>query len=99
MQNKLLQLAKEPLLHFLFIGAAIYALYGIFAPPEDAGQQRTITLTAGEIEWLDASWQKLWNRPPTEGELAGAMREYLREMILYREALAMGLDKDDIVIR
>jgi hypothetical protein len=62
-------------------------------------QERVITITAGEIGWLTDSWQKRWNRPPTPEEREGLIKQYLREMILYREAVAMGLDRDDTVIR
>ena len=90
---------KEPLLHFLLIGAAIYASYGLFAPSEEAGDERIVTITAGDIESLASNWQRVWNRPPTARELDGLVRQYVREIVLYREALAMGLDKDDGVIR
>jgi hypothetical protein len=90
---------REPLLHFLAIGAAIFVLYGFIGRQDVEEQERTITITAGEIGWLTDSWKKRWNRPPTEKERAGIIDQYLREMILYREAVAMGLDKDDTVIR
>ena len=99
MQDKLLLLAKEPLLHFLLIGAAIYALYGMYAPQEEAAEQRIITVSSGEIQWMANSWQKRWTRPPTRAELEGMIRQYIRETVLYREALAMGLDEDDTIIR
>jgi hypothetical protein len=62
-------------------------------------QERAITITAGEIGWLTDTWKKRWSRPPTDKERAGLIQQYLQEMILYREAVAMGLDKDDTVIR
>ncbi len=74
-------------------------VYGIYAPPERGERERTLTITAGEIEWLAKSWEKRWNRPPTSQELAGLVRDYTRELVLYREALAMGLDKEDTVVR
>jgi hypothetical protein len=94
------RLLREPLLHFLALGAAIYAVYGLLGPDladEDAGNR--ITVTAGQIEWLTGSWEKRWNRPPTPQERDGLIREYVRETVLYREALAMGLDRDDTIVR
>jgi peptidyl-prolyl cis-trans isomerase C len=44
-------------------------------------------------------WQKKWNRPPSDVEMVGLVRDHLRETVLYREAVAMGLDKDDVIIR
>jgi peptidyl-prolyl cis-trans isomerase C len=94
-----LKFLREPLLHFLFIGAAIYLLYGAFAEtlPEDT--DKTIVVSAAEIEWMKTSWQKRWNRPPTTGEFEGLIQQYIRETVLYREALTMGLNKHDQVIR
>ena len=90
---------REPLVHFLVIGAAIFVLFGLLGQRDVEEKERAITITSGEINWLTDAWQKRWNRPPTAEERDGLIQQYLREMILYREALAMGLDKDDTVIR
>ena len=90
---------REPLVHFLLIGAALFVIYAYWGQPDAEEQGKSITITAGEIEWLSDSWQKRWNRPPTQQEREGIINQYLKEMILYREALAMGLDRDDTVIR
>ena len=94
-----MKLLREPLLHFLFIGAAIYLLYGAFAEPVPEEVDKTIVVSAGEIEWMKTSWQKRWNRPPTPEEFDGLIQQYIRETVLYREALTMGLNKHDQVIR
>lgn len=95
-----MKLLREPLFHFLIIGAAIYLLYGLFAEPAlETTDDKTIVVSAGEIEWMRQSWQKRWNRPPTEQELDGLIQQYIRETILYREALTMGLNQHDPVIR
>ena len=94
-----MKLLKEPLLHFLLIGAAIYLAYGLFAEPVPQADGKTITVTAGEVEWMQLSWQKRWNRPPTAEELNGLIQQYIHETVLYREALTMGLNKHDQVIR
>ena len=99
MFNTVIRLIKEPLLHFLVIGAALFILYGFMGQQEAEEQERAITITTGEINWLTDTWKKRWNRPPTPEERAGIIDQYLREMILYREAVAMGLDRDDTVIR
>jgi len=93
------KLLREPLVHFLCIGAAIYLLYGVFAEPALEETDKTIVVSAGEIEWMQTSWQKRWNRPPTPEELDGLIQQYIRETVLYREALTMGLNKHDAVIR
>lgn len=98
MIEKLKQLAREPLVHFLLIGAGIYGLYGFLAGGNDTDDDRVVTVSAGDIQSLADQWTRLWNRPPTEEELAGVIRDQVRVQILYREALNMGLDSGDVVI-
>jgi peptidyl-prolyl cis-trans isomerase C len=93
------KLLREPLLHFMFIGVAIYLLYSVFADPLPEGNDKTIVVSAGEIEWMQTSWQKRWNRPPTAEEFDGLIQQYIKETVLYREALTMGLNQHDQVIR
>lgn len=91
-------LSREPLIHFLFIGAVLFLLFELFNDP--AGQQSNrVVVTNGQIEYLKASYARSRQRPPTEQELQGLVEGYLREEIFYREALALGLDKNDTVIR
>jgi peptidyl-prolyl cis-trans isomerase C len=97
-----IRIFKEPLLHFAVVGAAIYLLFGAYGQ-QDAGDaivnENSIVVTEGEINWLAEMWQKKWNRPPSDAEMVGLVRDHLRETVLYREAVAMGLDKDDVIIR
>jgi hypothetical protein len=93
------KLLREPLVHFMFIGAVIYALYGAFAEPVAEETDKSIVVTAGEIQWMQSSWQKRWNRPPTAKEFDGLIQQYIKETVLYREALTMGLNKHDMIIR
>ncbi len=90
---------RSPLLHFLLIGAAIYAGNAVLSPDAPKEPSNTLRITAGEISWLEDAWTKQWNRPPTAAERDGLIAQHLRETVLYREALAMGLDKDDVIIR
>ena len=94
-----MKLLREPLLHFMFIGAAIYLLYGVFAEPVPEGDDKTIVVSAGELEWMRSNWQKRWNRLPTQAEFDGLIQQYIKETVLYREALTMGLNQHDTIIR
>ena len=94
-----MKLLREPLVHFMFIGAIIYLLYAVFAEPLPEADDKTIVVTAGEIEWMQTAWQKRWNRPPTAEEFDGLIQQYIKETVLYREALTMGLNQHDQVIR
>ncbi len=98
MIEKLKQLARQPLIHFLLIGAGIYSLYGILGDGEEGDNERKVTVTAADTRALADQWMRVWSRPPTEDELAGVIRDHVRVQILYREALAMGLDAGDKVI-
>jgi peptidyl-prolyl cis-trans isomerase C len=90
---------REPLVHFLLIGAVIFAAYGLVAPPQPAADRERIVVTTGDVTRLSSLWEKRWRRPPTQAELDGLVAEHIREEVLYREALALGLDRDDAAIR
>jgi hypothetical protein len=90
---------REPLLHFLVIGAALF-LYFHFSGGGSAGPGSTrIVLGSGQIAHLEAGFTRTWSRPPTEAELKGLIDEWVREEIAVREAMSAGLDRDDTVIR
>ncbi len=99
MPFRLSTLIHEPLIYFLTIGALIYLLYGLFSKPGGGESDNTITITAGEIDWLETSWKKRWMRAPTPQERQGLIDAYVKERVMSREAIAMGLDRDDTIIR
>ena len=89
---------KEPLLHFLVLGALIFAGYDWFgaARGTDSGD---IVVSLRQQKNLAGTFERTWQRPPTEGELEGLISDFIRQEIAYRESQAMQLDRDDIVIR
>lgn len=89
---------REPLLHFVVLGAAIFVAYGLVSGP-GSGQPGRIVVTQGQIENLAAGFAKARQRPPSADELAGLIRERVREEVYFREAMALGLDRDDTIIR
>jgi hypothetical protein len=89
---------KEPLFHFLLIGAGLFMLYG-WQADDDALRPDQIVFTEAKIDQLINLWERKWQRLPTQKELQGLIEQQIREEVLYREALAMGLDKDDQVVR
>ena len=90
---------KEPLVHFLVIGVLIFVVFSVVNKEEAAIDGRKILVSAGDIERLSANWSKKWNRSPTEAELNGLVDSYIKEEVYYREALALGLDQDDTILR
>jgi len=91
-------LLREPLVHFLAIGALLFLWYQWSGGGSGPGSSR-IVLTSGRLESLAAGFQKTWQRPPSEAELKGLVDDYVREEIATREAAAAGLDQDDTIIR
>jgi peptidyl-prolyl cis-trans isomerase C len=91
---------REPLLHFLVIGAALFAYYHA-ATRGSAGVEpsRQIQLTLDDLTQLDLYFESQWRRPPTPEELDHLIENKIQEEVLYREALAMGLDKDDTIVK
>lgn len=92
------RLARDALFHFLLIGVLIYGVFGLLESEPADDPERKITVTQGEIKALTDQVTRLWNRVPNESETAATLRSYVRTRILYREAIAMGLDRNDPVI-
>jgi len=96
--SRLRRILGQPLLQFLVLGAVLFVLY-LFFGGSTGEQEKKIVVSARQIELLSALWEKQWRRPPMPRELEGLVQSFIREEVLYREALAMGLDQDDTVVR
>jgi len=92
------KLIREPFIHFLLLGAAIF-LANHFLSARADNQPGKIVITQGDITSIVIGFSRTWQRPPTREELDGLIRDRVREEVYYREAMAMGLDRDDPVIR
>jgi hypothetical protein len=93
-----MKIIREPLFHFLLLGATIFAVYGL-ATRHKTDKPGEIVVTQGALENLVTGFTRTWQRPPTEEELQGLVRDYIREEAAYREALTLGLDRDDMIVR
>lgn len=92
------RLLAEPLLHFLVLGVALFALFGLTGRKE-AEQPAKIVVSAARVENLVNSFARTWKRAPDAEELRGLIDDYVHDEVFYREGKALGLDRDDIVIR
>lgn len=92
------KLLHEPLVHFLLLGLLVFIGFKFFSRNETS-EAGTIIVTQAQIQSLVTGFTRTWQRPPTTPELEGLIREYIREEICTREAIALGLDRDDTVIR
>jgi len=63
--GRITAIARSPLVHFLIIGAAIYAAGALFTPPAAEDEGSTIRISAGDMQWMEDSWVQRWNRLPT----------------------------------
>jgi hypothetical protein len=91
---------REPLLHFFLLGALLFAGYGLVKPrSRPTLTSRRIDISSGDVDQLAQAFEQQWRRPPTPAELRGLVGDRIHEEVLYREAIAMGLDRDDVVIR
>jgi hypothetical protein len=89
---------REPALQFLLIGTGLFLAYG-WLHGRASFSRDTIVITEGRVEQLAAGFAGLHRRPPTREELDGMVQDAVREEILYREAMALHLDADDVIVR
>jgi hypothetical protein len=91
---------KEPLIHFFVLGLVVFGLHRMLdKQPEAAGDPLLVEVTSADIEWFRTLWSKRMGREPTIEELRGQVHQLIREEVLSREALSMGLDEGDMVVR
>lgn len=92
------KLLREPLLHFVFLGAIIFVIYH-FVAGGSASRLDEIVVTSGRIDSMVSAFRLKWQRNPNDAEMDGLIREYVRDEMAAREATTLGLDQDDPVIR
>ena len=100
MSNTMKRLSREPLVHFLLIGAVLFGVYSIIPFGRVTPLASTeIRLSAGELAQLMLLFKSQWRREPTAEEFNRLVEDKIRGEVLYREALAMGLDKGDEIVK
>lgn len=90
---------NDPFFHFVVIGCALFALYALASPPAPPVLGSRIELTDDDLRQIELAWTAKWGRAPTTAERGGLLEAKVREEILYREAMAMGLDQEDTIIK
>ncbi len=100
MKTNLGRILSEPILKFLAIGGCLFLAYGMMNWSEEKPlADNIIEITPSGIERLTAGFEKTWRRPPDKNELSNMVDSYVRAEVLVREALNLGLDRGDAVIR
>lgn len=97
-RESLLQALREPLAHFLIAGLIIFLIYSQTDRAVDVGDRR-IVVTETQVKRLASMWAQTWQRAPRPDELDGLIRDFIKEEVYYREALRLGLDQDDVIVR
>ena len=68
---------KEPLVHFLLIGAALFILFNQVG--DTSAREDTIVIDDSDVDRLINTWQMQWQRPPTQQELSNLLAQQLRQ--------------------
>ena len=89
---------REPLVHFLALGGALFVAFALFGK-QSGSAPGAIVVTHAQITSMTAEFARTWLRPPTAQELDALIEDRVREEVYCREAIALGLDKDDAIIR
>ena len=95
MRSRATALLREPLVHFLLAGMVVFAL--LSGRPADPGERR-ITVDEAVVSRLAERWTQTYRRAPTPEEIDGLIGDYVKGQVYYREALRLGLDRDDEVV-
>jgi hypothetical protein len=94
------QIAREPLVHFLVLGGLLFAAWAWVAPQQTAGSgDDVIVVDQARLDHLKTLWKAQWKRDPAPQDVAAIIDRHVRQEVFYREALRMGLDQDDEIIR
>ena len=92
------KILREPLVHFLFLGLLLFVLFGVLSGRQGGSEER-IVISQAMVDEIAQAFQATWQRPPSPSELQGLVDSRVREELVYREGLALHLDRDDPVIR
>jgi hypothetical protein len=93
---------REPLVHFLALGGLLFVAYAALIgerPDSSQPDSRLIVVTPGQVDALIATYTRTWQHAPDAKELKVQLDDFIREEIATREAMAMGLDRSDTVVR
>ncbi len=94
------RLLRDPLGHFLLLGALLFAGYALFGGNKTRTNASTpVVIGTGEVRWLTETWSRQWRREPTPEELRDLVSGLVREELLARAARDMRLDEDDVIVR
>jgi hypothetical protein len=91
---------REPLVHFLLLGLVVFGIYAYINRGRGGVESsKQIAVSLDDLRLMETYFESQWHRPPTPQEFQSMVEDKVREEVLYREGLAMGLDKDDTIVK
>ena len=93
------KLMRQPAVHIVILGVVVAAAILVAKGPPTGDEARRVVVTGADMMQLQAGFYRTWQREPTAVELRGELEKFIRQEVLYREALARGYDRDDLVVR
>jgi len=88
---------RDPIFHFSLLGGALFM--ADFYASETPSERQSIEIDQAQIEWMKSASKKEIGRLPGDRELENLIDNFVREEVYFREALAMGLERDDVIVR
>jgi parvulin-like peptidyl-prolyl isomerase len=92
-------LVKKPAVHVVLLGLIIAVAILLAKGPPVMDVSKRVVITGADLLQQRAAFMRTWQREPTAEELRGVLEQHIRQEVLYREALARGYDRDDLVVR
>lgn len=91
---------KNPIIHIILFGFLLaIVLLIVLGPPKSEGDNRRVVISNTDVAQVRGAWMRTWQREPTFEELRGQLQQYVREEVLYREALKREYDRDDQIVK
>src|SRR5689334_5540209 len=90
---------REPLVHFFVVALVLFTANRLLHGPAQQAPGDVITISQGRVQQIADSYRLLAGRMPSRAELQALVTDFIDEEIDYREAIAMGLDADDTIVR
>ena len=97
-RERLHLLLKEPIIPFLMVGAALFGLQAFWRPGGSQGSAE-IVVSDEQAATMVKAFVRTWQRPPSQEELQRLFDDHVRTEVLVREAMALGLDRNDTIVR
>jgi peptidyl-prolyl cis-trans isomerase C len=96
----MIKISKKPLLNLIIAGFLLaIILIILFGPFYNQKLDNQVVVSDDDIAQVYTRFQKTWQRTPTQKELRLEIQRYVHDEVLYQEALRLGYDKNDMVIR